>query len=587
MKVSLSSVCAFAALSSVFAAEPVKVSSFGFDPDDSTRFLQAAFDSDAQVIIVDKMPTPWVTTPLKGFSNKRVIFEDGVEVVAKKGAFIGTGASLMHFVNCSNVTMSGKATLRMRKADYVKPPYVKSEHRHALNFYGCSNITIEGLTVVGSGGDGIYLGQGSGPCRNIVLREVVCDDNHRQAVSVITVDGLLVERCTFKNTTGTPPAAGIDFEPNRKHQSICNVTMRDSVFENNAGCGIEFHLMHLDAGSPRISVLIENCRSVGNRVAFKLACNSSSPVGEVRGSMVCRNCELDGSAGSAFTLMKRKENSVDLSFENCRWREKTSEALRPLEEADWKRKISSPVFIGGTGQILPVDTDLAAARVIDEKPGEMVSFAPVATRFSCSYIVYADRARTVRLRLRGDRILPKFDYPSGDVIVSRVSGGEVARFPLPGKEAGEVSFEAPEAGFYRLSARAGVGGIIEVSGSDAPISLDHNVRASLFMPRCKLFFEVQDADNAAAVRVTGGGPNEKVAAKITAPSGKVLWETCDGAGAMHRIMLPRGRETGLWEVVLGKPASGYFEDAGFSVIGITASRFLAREKRWTWIKDKE
>ena len=277
MKISLSSVCAFVALSSVFAAEPVKVSSFGFDPDDSTRFLKAAFDSDAQVIIVDKMPTPWVTTPLKGFSNKRVIFEDGVEVVAKKGAFIGTGASLMHFVNCSNVTMSGKATLRMRKADYVKPPYVKSEHRHALNFYGCSNITLEGLTVAGSGGDGIYLGQGSGPCRNIVLREVVCDDNYRQAVSVITVDGLLVERCTFKNTTGTPPAAGIDFEPNRKHQSICNVTMRDSVFENNAGCGIEFHLMHLDAGSPRISVLIENCRSVGNRVAFKLACNSRRP----------------------------------------------------------------------------------------------------------------------------------------------------------------------------------------------------------------------------------------------------------------------------------------------------------------------
>ena len=105
------------------------------------------------------------------------------------------------------------------------------------------------------------------------------------------------------------------------------------------------------------------------------------------------------------------------------------------------------------------------------------------------------------------------------------------------------------------------------------------------MPRCKLFFEVQDADNAAAVRVIGGGPNEKVAAKITAPSGKVLWETRDGAGAMHRIMLPRGRETGLWEVVFGKPASGYFEDTGFSVIGITASRFLAREKRWTWIKE--
>ena len=568
------------------AAEPVKVSSFGFDPEDSTRFLKAAFQSDASVVIVDKMPTPWVTAPLKGFSNKRIIFEDGVEIVAKKGDFIGQGASLMHFVNCSNVTMTGRAVLKMHKRDYLQPPYAKSEHRHALNFYGCCNITLEKLTVAGSGGDGIYLGQGSGPCRNIVLREVVCDDNHRQAISVITVDGLLIERCTFKNTTGTPPAAGIDFEPNRKHQSICNVTIRDSVFENNAGCGIEFHLMHLDATSPRISVLIENCRSVGNvRAAFKLACNSAAPVGEVRGSMVLRNCEIDGAAGSAILLMKSKENSVDVSFENCRWREKVSEALKPLKESDWKRKISSPVFIGGTGQILSVKTDLAAVRIIDEKPGEMVMFSPVATRYAGNYVVYADRARTVRLRFRTDRILPKFDYPSGKMIVSRLGGGEIARFALPGTEAVEVSFEAPEAGFYRLKAGVGVGGVIEVSGSDVPISLDHNVTASLFTPRCKIYFEVQDADVAAAVRVTGGGQNEKVAARIVAPSGKVLWETIDGAGAMHRIMLPRGRETGLWEVTLGMPKSGHFEDSRFSVVGIPNSIFPVREKRWTWIKE--
>ena len=191
----------------------------------------------------------------------------------------------------------------------------------------------------------------------------------------------------------------------------------------------------------------------------------------------------------------------------------------------------------------------------------------------------------MRLRLRSDRILPKFDYPSGNMIVSRLSGGEVARFPLPGKDASVVSFEAPEAGFYRLKAGAGVGGVIEVSGSDAPISLDHDSRASLFTPRGKIYFEVQDADTAAAVRVTGGGPNEKVAAKISAPSGKVLWESRSGVGAMHRIMLPRGRETGLWEVELGKPASGHFEDSGFSVVGIPASRFLTREKRWTWIKE--
>ena len=72
------SAVAFSLLCFVASAEPVRVSSFGFDQDDSTRFLQAALDSDASEIVVDKMPSAWVTAPLKGSSNKRIDFEDGV-----------------------------------------------------------------------------------------------------------------------------------------------------------------------------------------------------------------------------------------------------------------------------------------------------------------------------------------------------------------------------------------------------------------------------------------------------------------------------------------------------------------------------
>ena len=571
-----------ASASALYAATEVKVSSFGFDPEDSTRFLQAALDSDASVVRVDKMPSAWVTTPLKGFSNKRVVFEDGVELVAKKGSFLGGGDHVMDFINCSNVTLTGRATLKMHKADYLKPPYVKSEHRHALNFYGSRNMTIEGLTIVESGGDGIYLGQGNGPCRNFVLRNVTCVNNRRQAISVISVDGLLIDRCTFKDTSGTPPAAGIDFEPNKSNQHICNVIMRDSVFENNDGCGIEFHLLKLDARSPRVSVEIVNCRTVGNGASFKLATNGAAPAGEVRGSIVCRDCEFGPARNAAFVLMKKTEESVDLSFENCRWREKGMPALRPLKDSDWQSRISMPVFIGGTTQVLPVKTDLSKARAVDEKPGELVKFNPVATRYGANYTAYADSARKVRLVMRTDRILPKFDYPSGDAIVSK-SGKEVARFPLPGKTAQEVSFVAPEAGFYSIKIGAGVGGIVEISGSDAPIAFDAVVKKSLFMPRCKLYFELQDADALTALVVSGGGPNEMVRARIVAPSGATVWEK-DGIGALHRFQFARPRETGLWTLELGKSSKGTFEDASSTLIGAPASMFPCRDKRWTWIK---
>ena len=153
----------------------------------TTASLQAAFDSDVGEVIVDKMPSAWVTTPLKGTSNKRILMEEGVEIAAKRGAFTSTGAHLLGFTSCSNIAIVGRgATIRMWKEDYQKPPYAKSEYRHALVFESCENVSVEGLEIVGAGGDGIYLGGKYSTCRNVVLKNVVCTGGNRQGLSVIS-----------------------------------------------------------------------------------------------------------------------------------------------------------------------------------------------------------------------------------------------------------------------------------------------------------------------------------------------------------------------------------------------------------------
>jgi hypothetical protein len=43
---------------------------------------------------------------------------------------------------------------------------------------------------------------------------------------------------TFKNTNGTRPSAGIDFEPDKEEQDITNVRIIGSKFLDNAGGGI-------------------------------------------------------------------------------------------------------------------------------------------------------------------------------------------------------------------------------------------------------------------------------------------------------------------------------------------------------------
>ncbi|MDH7571492.1 MAG: hypothetical protein QHJ73_18100, partial [Armatimonadota bacterium] len=188
-----------------------KASWWGFDPEDSTRALQAAINSGVRRLVVDNVGKPWVVEPIQLRSNQEIFFEPGVEVVAKKGAFLGKGDALFRADGQRNITLRGYgATLRMRRSDYAAPPYEKAEWRHCLTFRSCRDVRVLGLNLVESGGDGIYLGTATRgvPNKNVLIRDVVCDRNYRQGISVINAEDLLIENTVLKNTGGTAPSAG-------------------------------------------------------------------------------------------------------------------------------------------------------------------------------------------------------------------------------------------------------------------------------------------------------------------------------------------------------------------------------------------
>jgi hypothetical protein len=88
-------------------------------------------------------------------------------------------------------------------------------------------------------GDGIYLGVGQRgvPCTDILIRAVLCDRSHRQGISVISAENVLMENCVLRGTSGTPPMAEIDFEPNEPGERIANCVMRNCTVADNAGDG--------------------------------------------------------------------------------------------------------------------------------------------------------------------------------------------------------------------------------------------------------------------------------------------------------------------------------------------------------------
>src|SRR5688572_28051953 len=188
-----------------------RASWWGFDARDSTAFLQAAINSKVKRLIIDRQPSPWATRPLTGVSGQELVFESGTELVALKGAFKARGDCLLTFNQCEGVTIRGEKSgeaklpvIRMLKADYQSAAYEKSEWRHGLVFLGCRDVRVEDLRIEGTGGDGIYLGTtpDKRPNRDVLICGVDCDANHRQGISVISVENLLIERCLLRNTKG-------------------------------------------------------------------------------------------------------------------------------------------------------------------------------------------------------------------------------------------------------------------------------------------------------------------------------------------------------------------------------------------------
>lgn len=317
----------FGGRAEVSALAEVKVSSFGYDAADATRFLQAALDSGARKVVVDRQAGPWISNPLYARSNTEIVFEDGAEILAKRGAFmLVRGNSLLSLECVTNVTVRGLGrggTLRMWKKDYQAAPYAHSEWRHALNIMSAQNILVENMSMVSSGGDGIYLGVKVPRCPNVdvVIRGCVCDDNHRQGISVISAVNLLIEKTVMKNTCGTPPEAGIDFEPNSWTEKMVNCVMRDCVTSGNRGAGYDLYFGQLDGRTDPITITFENCQSLGDRrtaLPLSFKAEKASAFGFPKGGFLkVKGCLFKDNASGALQFRNKPLGVCDATIEDC------------------------------------------------------------------------------------------------------------------------------------------------------------------------------------------------------------------------------------------------------------------------------
>jgi hypothetical protein len=307
---------------------------WGFNPDDSTDTIQAAINSGARTVVISNVGAPWIVRPITLRSNLELIFNPGVLVLAKQGEFQGGGDALFRATDMTDITIRGHgATLRMRKKDYQNPPYTKAEWRMGLAFTGCKRVLVEGVRVESSGGDGIYIGSSGqlGWCEDVVIRDCISHDNHRQGISIISAVNLLIENSVFSGTSGTPPEAGIDFEPDSPHERLINCVVRNCLFENNQGHEILVYLKPLDQTSEPVSIRFENCHSRMGLPGMKpedftdmdekgwSGMSVGAAHDKTRGLVEFINCTSENTGREGTKIYDKSAIGAKVRFVNCTW----------------------------------------------------------------------------------------------------------------------------------------------------------------------------------------------------------------------------------------------------------------------------
>ena len=76
-------------------------------------------------------------------------------------------------------------------------------------------------------------------CQDILLDGIHCDNNRRQGVSVVSAKRVRILNSRFTRTAGTPPSAGIDFEPDPGTAVVEDCTVTNCTFDDNV-IGVQF-----------------------------------------------------------------------------------------------------------------------------------------------------------------------------------------------------------------------------------------------------------------------------------------------------------------------------------------------------------
>ncbi|MBU2945666.1 PKD domain-containing protein [Zobellia uliginosa] len=306
-----------------YPSNAVFASDFGFNSSDGTDAVYKALTSGSSYVVIDKQSSDWIVKPLKLFRLKdmTIVFESGVTLRAKSGAFSASSSILFQLVAAENIKIEGNnAELKM-----IKSEYNSMENRHAFSIDGGNNITVKDLILKDSGGDGMYIagGYNANYSKNITLDNITCENNRRQGLSIISAEDVWIKNSEFNGSNGADPESGVDLEPNDASERLVNINFSNCKFSNNDSHGFLISVGKLTSSSTPISVNLSSCTFSNNTKSSSsgvsdaelmiLQGDHSNPV---KGTATFTNLKFNGSK-SRIIKAKKAADAFKVIFKDC------------------------------------------------------------------------------------------------------------------------------------------------------------------------------------------------------------------------------------------------------------------------------
>lgn len=246
---------------------------------DYTSYVQAAVTKYSNIVFPG-FPILINDSGIKIGSDKTITFQTGSELRLKPTSL--GNYSVVKIANASNVTLYNPVII----GDRFTHLGTSGEWGMGIGIYGSTNVKIYNAKVTDCWGDGIYLGQADGRInnKNIIIKDAYLRKNRRDGITIIGVDGLLLDNLYSGYSDGTLPMCGINIEPNNIYSEVKNVRINNPRTENNGKNGIQIGLRRMLGSTNKYSdITVVNHVDIGSpRYPFKVAC---SPGEEITGTM--------------------------------------------------------------------------------------------------------------------------------------------------------------------------------------------------------------------------------------------------------------------------------------------------------------